>query len=369
MQSISSAACVSNVTASTTNETVSQIGAAFRTALARIETRQMLTPEQKDGLEQLEQRLGAPVELRLRGDAGTPRFLEVPETANDTQSGSLTPQQRESVAMGFINTNRALLRLSDPAQEAALVSQVVDDQGRAHLRFAQSYNGLLVWPADFYVHLDPAGNVRLLDGAYVPTPKDVTTTPAINGEGAVDLARQAVEATASASVGTPELFIYSPGNAESKLAWRTDVTKSADQIWSVVVDALTGQTLNRYSLVRSGNVAGSGVDLLGVTRPLNVWQEGGTNYLVDASKPMFDPSSPPLTQPKGAILVGDMKRQASLDLADLASSSSRYSGWLRDGVSAAYNLSATYDYWFIRRVCSCEAEKITIQVLRGPPNR
>jgi hypothetical protein len=106
------------------------------------------------------------------------------------------------------------------------------------------------------------------------------------------------------------------------------------------------------------NVPGAGVDLFGVTRALNVWEEGGTFFMVDTSKPMFDPTSDPpaLHTTRGAIIIRDARNQPPTadpqqitipTLFDITSGSAT-SGWLPDEISAVFNFSATYDYYLER---------------------
>ena len=117
--------------------------------------------------------------------------------------------------------------------------------------------------------------------------------------------------------------------------------------WLVVIDAVNGAELTAYSLVMHQQVAGSGVDLFGRTRPLNVWQQDGLFWMVDTSKPMFDPRFD--WNNRGAIWIYDARNQ-ELESShhSLVPSFSPTSGWLPDAVSASHNLSQAYDYYLER---------------------
>src|SRR5205085_472832 len=95
-------------------------------------------------------------------------------------------------ARSFLNAHRALLRVDDPDQELRLVGQQRDEIGQRHLRFAQMFHDLPVWPAGLSVHLDAKGNLNLVDGAYIPTPNGVATQPVINVADAVERAKASV---------------------------------------------------------------------------------------------------------------------------------------------------------------------------------
>jgi len=121
--------------------------------------------------------------------------------------------------------------------------------------------------------------------------------------------------------------------------------------WLVVVDALNGAILTAFNQVASANVRGTGADVFGVTRPLDVWREGNTYFMVDTSKPMFDPASDPPSPDKirGGIVVLDANNQrpdaeGSLALS-LVTASSPTAWAVPDAVSASFALSQTYDYF------------------------
>ena len=303
----------------------------------------------------LQQRAGADFEVRLRPDTGTPRMIRgaLLQRAGANGKGG-DPDER--TARAFLRNQRTLLRLNDPDDELALERSDRDDLGRRHLRFAQRHRGLPVWPAGLIVHLDPAGNVSAMDGAYVPTPRFIAAAPAIDAAQATDFARDAVAQGAARSTSDAELIVYAPGDHPARLAWKLTVTVTPAERWLVVVDALSGHVLTSFNEVADVNVQGSGVDLLGDTRPLNVWSEDGLFYLVDTSKPMYDPTSdPPSAQTtRGGIVIVDAQNQPPNSnpedippLVDLSSADPN-SFEIPDGVSAAVALSTVYDYYDTR---------------------
>jgi Zn-dependent metalloprotease len=301
----------------------------------------------------LQQRTGADFEVHRRPDGGTPRMIRGALLQRAGASGKgADPDER--TARAFLRTQRALLRLIDPDDELAFERSDHDDLGRRHLRFAQRHRGLPVWPAGLIVHLDPAGNVSAMDGAFVPTPRFVAGAPAIGAAQAADFARAAVAPGAVASAG--ELIVYAPGDHPARLAWKLTVPVGPAQRWLVVVDALSGQVLDSFNEVPNVNVQGSGVDLNGDTRALNVWSEDGLFFLCDTSKPMYDPTSDPPSPEttRGGIVIVDAKNQPPNSqpedippLVDLSSDDPNFFQ-LPDGVSAAFALSTVYDYYDAR---------------------
>ncbi len=315
------------------------------------------TPGQSNALSRLRARLQEAVSVRLRPAVGTP--LQIKGKAMErAQSGFFSSffsgkETHEATARTFLQTNRALLRLDDPQAELTLTRQQTDDLSQTHLRFDQTYKGLLVWPAELIVHLDPNGHVDLLNGAFVPTPKKLDTVPVIDEVTAIEYARTALTDGDKAEVSASELIIYAPGDTPPRLAWKLELDIDLTSHWLVVIDAINGDELTAYSQIMHQHVSGSGTDLFGITRPLNVWQQDGFFWMFDTSKSMFDPNADP--RERGVIWIYDAQNQPPTSdpeiVADLippapvVNSRSSTSGWLPDAVSASYNLSQAYDYY------------------------
>ncbi len=152
----------------------------------------------------------------------------------------------------------------------------------------------------------------------------------------------------------PELIIYGPLDSSPRLAWKFNLSSGLTRAWRCVVDANDGTLLLADSLVADLAGNGFGVDGLGKTRPLHLWQDGGVNYMVDTSKSMYKPASTPpvVSNIFGGILIFDAKNTPGNDSPDLSavsaalgSSASPSSGWVPDAVGAAFGISETYDYY------------------------
>ena len=306
-----------------------------------------LTPGQSQALSELETRCPGEVSVVLRPLAGTPRQIKG-EVLQQVQHGSTAGSDSQlTTARTFLRTNCDLLRLDDPHAELVLVQRQTDELGRTHLRFQQEYRGVPVWPADVIVHLNPEGHVDVMNGVFVPTPKKLGTVPVLDAATAAEYARTGLTDGAEAEVSASELIIYAPGDTPPRLAWKLELAIDLTSRWLVVIDAVTGAELTAYSLVMHQQVAGSGVDLFGRTRPLNVWQQDGLFWMVDTSKRMFDPRFD--WNNRGAIWIYDARNQElESPHHSLVPSFSPTSGWLPDTVSASHNLSQAYDYYLER---------------------
>jgi len=297
-------------------------------------------------------------QLQVRGNANnrTLRFLEglsLEAPAEQSLSGwSLA----ETTAQNFLRRNRELLLLKDPAAELHRRQEGRDKLGYTQLAYAQKYEGLEVWPAGLTVQLDRAGHVQLVTGAYAPTPEGLDLVPRVDEAGALEAARRTLGLSPEAPIEECELIVYAPVEGAVRLAYRVELHTTPLEHWLVVVDALSGVVLESINQVCTAATVGSGTDLRGQTRPLNLWTEDNRHYLVDAGKPMFnaglsDPPSPGTTF--GGIIILDAKGvdpsvNPGAYAPELISSLSTTSGFPAEGVSASYNLSLVHDYFLDR---------------------
>lgn len=284
--------------------------------------------------------------VKIRPGVGTPMQIRGTRLQRATADFQ-TAEPGLATARTFLRSNRELLLLQDPDKELALAGRLQDELGFQHLKFEQRFQGLPVWPSEVILHLDGEGSVYLLDGAYVPTPRVARTEAVVSSEAAVRKVRTIVPEGERAVVSRPELILYTRGMRDPRLAWRVKADSSLDQRWLVVIDAIDGAKLLAYNQAFHAAVPGFDRDLSGKARDLGVWREGSSYYLVDTSKPMYDPSSvPPLPSlTRGAIFLFDLQNQDDPSKAVLVTSRNAHSWAPADAVSAAFGLSSSYDYF------------------------
>src|SRR5262249_53686032 len=300
----------------------------------------------------LSARIGIDVAVSFRPRTGTAVQIRGEKLAARIQAAE---DSDLATARAFLSDNADLLKLREPMEETWLASRDRDRLGYRHLKFSQRYRGLLVWPAEMIVHLDRQGNVSLFDGAYVATP-DLPTAPVVTADAAVRQARGLLAPGGAPSGGSKELVVYAGGERRPRLAWKVELSRGPLERWLAVVDAVNGSRLALIDEIETEKATGSGRDLSGAVRQLNLWEDGGNYYLTDASKTMFDPSSTPpkLESTRGAITVLDDRNVAP-------DSQGRFPGgfyyvvsqdansWAPpDAVSAAFFISQTYDYYLER---------------------
>lgn len=289
------------------------------------------------------------VRMRIRPQTGTPAFIAGQHLQPAVRSLVPGRDTARDTARAFLRNRRSWFRLADPDTELVLVEQRRGPLGRTHLRYRQLASGIPVWPSDLRVHLDPASNVDRVEAWTIPTEHEVGT-PRVRAQRARRIAALAVGADPGAA-GEPELIVHAPGDRPPALSWKVLLPVGLEHEWVVVVDAATGTVRTRFDQVPREAVEGSGIDLLGRRRTLQVWNENGTFWLVDTSKPMFDPGSRPprLEDMRGAIVVLDAQNSTPDEEGNLNLSyvtSPRADSWdPADAVSAAAALSQVYDYY------------------------
>jgi len=289
------------------------------------------------------------VKITFRSEEGTPRQIKGKRLERSVSNADSVIERDKKTARAFLRSIKGILRINEPDHELRHYERQVDNIGRRHLRFSQQYGGIPVWPAELIVHLNQNGDVDMMDGAFVKTPKKMITQPVIDKKDAIKIARKAFLNGQEADAGEPTLIIYAPNNGIKRLAWKIELFSSAKENWLVIVDALHGLTLMAYNQVNSSKIDGSGVDLFGEIKPLNLWQDDEIFYMVDSSKEMYDGQSDPVgSNPGGVIIIGDYVNQPLGEDLYYVTSNNSSSGWLPDAVSLAYNLSETYDYYLER---------------------
>ena len=273
------------------------------------------------------------------------------EAAAATADPGLTLDQ--TTARRFLKANSDLLGLREATTELVSTSAVRDDLGYTQVRFAQKYAGLSVWPCALMVQLDPAGDVTLMTGAYTTTPLNIDAQPGLSAQEAEARARAHSPETRLADAKGRELLIHAPLHATPRLAWRIDLRASLIQQWDVFVDAQDGSILHVGTQVATAAATGTGTDLKGVARPLNLWRHtDNLHYLIDTSKPMYDATSAPpnLAKSRGVIAILDLKNEVQPNVANAVHNAANAPNgpWRTDAVSAASNLSKVYDYYKTR---------------------
>ncbi|MFT4664091.1 MAG: Zn-dependent metalloprotease [Polaribacter sp.] len=310
-----------------------------------------------------------------------------------------------SISQEYLNSVKGLLQIKNPEEEFEIQTVREDEDGVQHIRLQQYFQGLKVYGAEIILH-EKDDAIHLFNGRYYPTANLEDITPQLTEEAAMDLVQSDVsdQTTFKDLPGFEEellggvqleasLLIYHKNEKaeEVHLAWHVTARPNIISRWEYFVDAQTGAILHKYNnicQIHGGRCAAhpnghdvsniqdvklnssfpigaaattstavatapppttaNATDLLGVNRIINVYQESGTFFMIDASRSMFNAGSSNIpNEPIGAIWTidgnNDSPENSSFQASHVTSSNNNWNN--ATSVSAHYNGGLAYEYF------------------------
>lgn len=327
----------------------------------------------------------------VRGENGLPIFFEGKTAASGSATESKPMGER---AMAYCASLQPA-GLTQPATEFVVKSIQNDEQGNAHVRMEQIFQGLPVWGGEVVCHTQNGAFSRM-NGRYFPTPALSSLNPSLSAEAAIvtvkneiGLANIKTDWTAEdlklidGQPFTATLMVFHPEEkiGTERLTWHVAARPNVFSRSEWFIDAQTGAVLNQFehtcnllghfhatnmegktesplspkaaaaTCVVDGPVNVSGVDLLGVNRSFTLggWQFGNQFTLEDASKPMFNPTASTMpSDPVGAIVTLDASNTSpenqNFNVGLVVSNSATFSN-KQAAISAHYNSIKSFDYF------------------------
>jgi len=268
-----------------------------------------------------------------------------------------------------------------------------DELGHTHIRMQQTNQGIPVYGSEIILHANN-GKIRSMTGRYFPEADLKNITPSLSISKAFDLTKAHLSTLTNINEPSPqmkkyvsedksELVIYHTDvkDMEGSLCWHITTFPNVTERWECFVNATTGLIENAYknscSLVgcthgshahhsknhvaasskittsKSSEIVGgpttaNAVDLQGITRTINVYEDGGTYFMIDASRPMYNSNASNLpNSPVGCIwtIDGDNKHpnSFSFETFHVASNNNTWNDPI--AVSAHYNGGLAYEYF------------------------
>jgi hypothetical protein len=204
------------------------------------------------------QEIALPADTTLRRDAdnGTVVFLRARNLSEGIEREeafrALQATRRFSdVALAFLMVYRQTFHLQHPASELRVTSVTSDSLGLTHVRFQQVFASIPVRDAELLVHLDQAAHVTLMQGRYIPTPTHLDTHPTLRQEDALQrVATDLARPTSACPQCQVELVIFPSATDSPRLAYRVVTTVSLAEGWAFMIDAHTGQILEKKSTIQ-----------------------------------------------------------------------------------------------------------------------
>ena len=267
--------------------------------------------------------------------------------------------QTASIPINYVNENKSLFQLKSPDKELKFASTVKSNDGNLHITYHQYYNEIPIWGKELIFHLDNNDNIYLFTGRYVPTPSKIDNSGyAISSDDAITKCKGDLQNQVKIEKINPQLatllkytgpqadkYIWTDeGNQSLRYAWVVNIRPNIIDNWYYFIDAETGKILEKYNATAAdGKATAKAIDLKGVQRDINVYQESGKYLMIDASRQMYN-NNP--NDPKGIIFVMDNKSTDLVQTSKPDIVSSTNNQWTdRTSVSAQYNMGLIYEWY------------------------
>lgn len=207
-------------------------------------------------------------------------------------SGKLSGKRNVSgnEAMKFLDEIKELLGIEDVANSFKVSSVETDELGFTHVKLHQAVKGTKVKDKQIYVHFNNLGEVVAVNGQYENKAIDIenANTPDISEDKALEIALQEFQYDTLRSAPSAEReIIIVDGKAYDTLKFNVQYDAPVIGNWDVYVDVHSGNIVKKTSRIRfDGPVTGSGVNVIGETKSLNLTLTSGKYYMQDQTKAM-----------------------------------------------------------------------------------
>ena len=198
-----------------------------------------------------------PVEIRRDPRLGTITFLKAPDLSAPLKHDADFAQLRASrqfgdIARAFIEAYRDEFRLAEPNQELRVESVETDTLGLTHVRLQQTFHDVPVWAAELRVHLNADAQVYLVQGRYIPTPRNLSTQPSLTDQAALQRAADHLgKPLAGCLQCRAALVLFASEDTAPRLAYHVSVLLGLAEGWEVMIDAQTGEVLQKLSAIQT----------------------------------------------------------------------------------------------------------------------
>ncbi|HYG95166.1 MAG TPA: M4 family metallopeptidase [Nocardioides sp.] len=205
------------------------------------------------------------VAVRANRATGEVGFVRVRGAEGDLLPGAAADTRTEAAekATAYLETYAPAFGAEAEQLEQ---SDVFADRYGWSVSYSQTHDGVPVFGAELRAHVDKQGRLTSVNGFVAPD-VDVATTPRFGETEAAERALAMVKdrpaghedalpaaAASGLEVLTNELMIYRMGSTrgmagEARLAWVLEVSNSSTVRETIILDAMTGKKLNRWSMM------------------------------------------------------------------------------------------------------------------------
>ena len=292
------------------------------------------------------------------------------------------------VAKDYLFSAAPIMGISNADEEMQLIKADIDDLDMHHIKYQQVYNQIPVYGAEVILH-GKSGNINMLMGRYESTPT-INTNPSISLEsakvivtnhiGEITMPQNDIYGIFDIDPITTELVIY-----KGQLAYHSTTYSNLIDRREIFTDAHTGTLINEYksfckfhnhssendtndcthdhgntpdilktnaSAAPMGDEITNATDLLGISRTIHTYEQSGTYYMMDISKPdMFNSSSNLPDEPEGVIWTinaFNSSPEGNNFNYDHFTSVNNTWGASPEAISSQYNGNLAYQYFLDR---------------------
>lgn len=183
--------------------------------------------------------------------------------------------------------------LTDATKEFKTVKTQVDELGMKHVRLQQTVSGIPVFGGDYIVHFDKNGKVFASNGNYDTKAKAAKVNATVTAKDAIETAKAAVNYEAAApteqlqaDTATANLYLYEV-NGEFTPCYIANINWLHENTfgnWIVVIDANTGNVVDKIDNIQYTATTGTGTGVLGDTKTIQLDLVSGTYSMKDLTR-------------------------------------------------------------------------------------
>lgn len=281
-------------------------------------------------------------------------------------------KSRKDQMSAVLGEFKEALNIETDVLEHVLIESHLDEYGEEHASYQQKHKGLKVRNGIVKGHTK-YGTLNRLNGVVYPISKELSTEPRRSSQEAVQLARksfpkiQNISAELKHLIGGEQeklelIVLFDETKQQSFLAYEISIYPDLKSHYFVFVDAHTGAILqklkdsckfysdhaNKSVSEFSGPQVATEPDLAGLNVQINVYEQGGTYYLLNLNEKMFNAAKSKLpNEPVGGIITFSAKNTSPVNdnfkIDHIVSSDNKWNN--PNAVSAHVNSSISFKYF------------------------
>ena len=302
--------------------------------------------------------IGLTTQISNHPISGRPAWIKL--TGKNLNQGTAEEQCQQwfeimSNSWGLKKTDGAFFLLKDKT----------DPQGNKHLLWQQQQDGIPVYGNEIWTHFEN-DQLFLINGRVLPE-TSLDLSPELTENEAIEIVKTTIgkhttiktlSAQEKSWLGEEEIqaelviFYSDVLLKEAHLAWSVSIYPNLGAHWEVMVDAQSGKVLRELDhichLLPPGPQVTNATDLQGQSRTIHSYEHGGTSFLIDASRSMFDGGNSTFPNEAQGVIwtINGNNTSPSDDNFNATHNTSTGNFWNdRLAVSAHYNAGEAFNYY------------------------